>query len=40
MCRGFPYETSITYKKEGKISVKRRILRLITLSRYTDPMSG
>src|SRR6266567_5908507 len=29
-----PYETSTTCKKEGKISVKRRILRSITLSRY------
>ncbi len=34
MCRGFPHETSITCKKEGRISVKRRILRSITLSRY------
>jgi hypothetical protein len=34
MCRGFPYETGTTCKKEGKISVKRRILRSITLSRY------
>ena len=35
MCRGFPYETSTTRKKGGKIYVKRRILRSITLSRYT-----
>src|SRR5712691_10366892 len=34
MCRGFPYETSITCKKAGEFSVKRRILRSITLSRY------
>jgi hypothetical protein len=35
MRRGFPYETSITCKKEGKISVKRGIPRSITLSRYS-----
>lgn len=34
MCREFPSETSITCKKEGKIYVKRWILRSITLSRY------
>src|SRR5205807_6368115 len=33
MCRGFPYETSTTCKREGKIYVKRPILRPITLSR-------
>ena len=37
MCRGFPYETGTTCKKEGKISVKRRILRSITLSRDRQP---
>jgi hypothetical protein len=36
MCRGFPYETSTTCKKEGKVHVKRRILRSITLSRYNE----
>ena len=35
MCRGFPYEISTTCKKESKMYVKRRILRSITLSRYT-----
>jgi hypothetical protein len=35
MCRGFPYETGTTCKKESKISVKMRILRSITLSRYS-----
>jgi hypothetical protein len=34
MCRGFHCETGTTCKKRGKISVERRILRSITLSRY------
>src|SRR6266550_820417 len=33
MRRGFPYETSITSKKEGEISVESRILRSVTMSR-------
>ncbi len=37
MCRGFFYETSTTCKKEGKIYVKRGILRSITLSRDNNP---
>jgi len=32
MRRGFPYETSITCKKEGKIYVESRILRPVTMS--------
>ena len=36
MCRGFPYGTSITCKKEGKIYVVGRILRSITMSRDSD----
>ena len=36
MGRGLPYETSTTCKKEGKMSVKRRILRSIILSRYSS----
>jgi len=35
MCRGFSNETRTTCKKEGKIYVKRAILRSITLSRDT-----
>jgi hypothetical protein len=33
MRRGFPYGTSITCKKEGKIYVEGRILRSVTMSR-------
>ena len=33
MRRGFPYGTSITCKKEGKIYVEGRILRSVTTSR-------
>jgi hypothetical protein len=33
MRREFPYETSITCKKEGKIYVESQILRPITMSR-------
>jgi hypothetical protein len=36
MRRGFPYETSITSKKEGEISVESRILRSVTMSRDID----
>ncbi len=36
MRRGFPSETSITCKKEGKIYVEGRILRSVTMSRDTD----
>jgi len=32
MRRGFPYETSITCKNEGKIYVESRILRPVTMS--------
>ena len=40
MRRGFPYETSITSKKEGKIYVEGRILRSVTMSRDSnDPES-
>ena len=35
MRRGFPSETSITCKKEGKIYVEGRILRSVTMSRDT-----
>jgi hypothetical protein len=33
MCRGFPHETRITCKKQGKIYVKRAILRPLSMSR-------
>ena len=36
MRRGFPYGTSITCKKEGKIYVEGRILRSVTMSRDTE----
>jgi hypothetical protein len=39
MRRGFPYETSITSKKEGEISVESRILRSVTMSRDTGANS-
>ena len=39
MRRGFPYETRITCKKEGKISVEGRILRSVTMSRDTGLLS-
>ena len=35
MRRGFPYGTSITCKKEGKIYVESQILRSVTMSRDT-----
>jgi hypothetical protein len=40
MRRGFPYVTSITCKKEGKIYVEGRILRLVTMSRDTQAEDG
>jgi hypothetical protein len=38
MRRGFPSETSITCKKEGKIYVEGRILRSVTMSRDNLPV--
>jgi len=40
MRRGFPYETSITSKKEGEISVESRILRSVTMSRDSSEGSA
>ncbi len=37
MRRGFPYGTSITCKKEGKIYVEGRILRSVTMSGDSVP---
>ena len=39
MCRGFPQKTSITCNKQGKIYVKRWILRPTTLSRYSSALN-
>jgi hypothetical protein len=40
MRREFPYETRITCKKEGKISVEGRILRSVIMSGDNAPGAG